>query len=105
MGMPPVAVNGVHHSAIAAGATARKMADFCGFYLLRTLRSSAFLIDNGSRERNALAAFGLHPHRTIGLARRHRSRARGFAHFTFADRITHAYHHKNDYPSRPLRWS
>lgn len=43
------------------------MADFCGLAKLRTLRSSAFGVDNGSRKRDALAAFWLATECTIGL--------------------------------------
>jgi hypothetical protein len=47
----------------------RKVADFCGFYKLRLLRSSTLFVDNRSRERGALPALGLATERAIRLAR------------------------------------
>ena len=49
------------------------MADFCGLAKMRTLRSSAFGVDNGSRKRDALAAFRLATERAIGLTRADRA--------------------------------
>jgi hypothetical protein len=45
-----------------------KMADFCGFYAVRMLRSSAFGCDDLACEWHALSAFGLAAERAIGLA-------------------------------------
>jgi hypothetical protein len=72
----------------------RKLADFRAFQPLRTSRSRAFLIDNGSRERHALAALGLAAERPIGLAGRRRSGARRFANLSFANGIADAYDHE-----------
>ncbi len=44
------------------------MAENCGLLQMRTLRSRALVLDNGSRERHALAAFRLASKLTIGLA-------------------------------------
>jgi hypothetical protein len=71
------------------------MADFCGFQLLRLLRSSTFLSDNGTRERDALAAFGLETERAIGLAGADRASTRGAAHFAFLDCIANADDHRD----------
>jgi hypothetical protein len=69
------------------------MAEFCGFLGLRTLRSSTFRIDNGSRERDALATFGLTAKGAIGLAGAGRTLPRRFAHVTFPNCITNADNH------------
>lgn len=69
------------------------MAEFCGFLGLRTLRSSTFRIDNGSRKRDALAAFRLATQCTIGLAGAGRTLPRRFAHVTFPNCITNADDH------------
>lgn len=69
------------------------MADFRGFQAVRTLRSRTFLVDNGSRERNALAAFRLASKRSIRLARGHAAIARRFADLSFADGIANADDH------------
>jgi hypothetical protein len=53
----------------------------------------ALRIDNLARERNALAAFGLEPERTIGLAGADCAIARGGAHVTFPDSIANADDH------------
>ncbi len=77
-----------------------KMADFRGFAAVRTLRSRAFGIDNGSRERDALTAFRLTAKRPICLAGAVRATARGLPHIAFPNGITDAYDHVR--PS--LRW-
>ena len=64
------------------------MAEICGFLALRTLRSRTFLIDNGSRERDALAAFRLAAERPIRLAGAFRPAARCLAHILLTNRIT-----------------
>lgn len=69
------------------------MAVFCGLGKLRTLRSSAFGVDNGSRKRNALAAFRLTTERTIGLARADRSVTRRGADIFFPNGIANADDH------------
>lgn len=61
---------------------------------MRTLRSRTLLIDNGSRELDALAAFGLAAERAICLARGHAAAARGFADLTFPDGIANADDHE-----------
>ena len=60
---------------------------------MRTLRSITLRIDNGSRERNALAAFRLASEAAIGLARAGRAIARGFTDLSFSNRITDANDH------------
>ena len=75
------------------------MADSCGFQCLRTLRSSTLGIDNGSRERHALAAFRLTAEAAIGLARARRTIARGFTYLSFPNGITNA----NDHVAFPPR--
>lgn len=72
----------------------QKMADFCGFLEVRTLRSSAFGVDNGSRERHALAAFRLTPERAIGLARADRAVTRRSADILFTNGVTDADDHQ-----------
>jgi hypothetical protein len=64
------------------------MAEICGFLRLRTLRSRTFLVDNGSRERHALAAFRLPAERPIGLAGTFCAAARCLAHILLTNRIT-----------------
>jgi hypothetical protein len=59
------------------------MADFCGFWLLRLLRSSTFLGDDLTGERHALSALRLASERPIGLAGAGRPATRGFAHIPF----------------------
>jgi hypothetical protein len=70
------------------------MAENCGFPQLRMSGSSAFGVDNGSRERHALAAFRLTAERRIGLARASRTAARGFADFTLTQGIADADDHR-----------
>jgi len=59
------------------------MADFCGFQVLRLLRSSTFLGDDLACEWHALSALGLASKRTIGLAGAGRAMTRGFAYIPF----------------------
>jgi hypothetical protein len=70
------------------------MADFCGFYRVRMLRSSALVIDNGSRKRDALAALRALAASLISLARAHRAGARGLTHVPLPYRIAHAHNHE-----------
>jgi hypothetical protein len=70
------------------------MAEIRGFSQLRMSGSSAFGVDNGSRERHALAAFRLAPERAIGLTGTHRPAARGFADFTLTQGIADADDHR-----------
>jgi len=60
---------------------------------LRTLRSRALVIDNGSRERDALAAFRLTPQRAICLTSAVRAATCGLTHVPFPNGIAHAYDH------------
>ena len=69
------------------------MAVFCGFAQMRTLRSSAFCVDNGSRERDALSALRLATERTIGLAGADRAVTRRSADILFANGVTDADDH------------
>lgn len=64
------------------------MAEICGFCSLRTLRSRALFVDNGSRERHALAAFRLATERSIGLAGTFCAAARSLAYVLLTNRIT-----------------
>ena len=70
------------------------MADFCGFTQLRTLRSSAFCVDNGSRKRDALTALCLTPERAIGLTCADRAVPRRGADILFTNGITDADDHQ-----------
>ena len=60
---------------------------------MRTLRSSTFRIDNGSRERDALTTFRLPSEAAIGLARAGRTVAGRLANLRFLNRITDANDH------------
>ena len=71
------------------------MAEICGFQGLRTLRNRTFFIDNGARERHALATFRLAAKRTIGLAGAPRAPARCLAHVTFPNGIADADNHES----------
>jgi hypothetical protein len=64
------------------------MAEICGFLGLRTLRSRTLFIDNGSRERHALAAFRLAAERPIRLAGTFCAAARCLAYVLLTNRIT-----------------
>ena len=64
------------------------MAEIRGFKAVRTLRSRTFLVDNGSRERHALAAFRLAAERAIGLAGAFCAAACRLAYILFPNRIT-----------------
>ena len=77
------------------------MAVFRGFQELRTLRSRAFFVDNGSRERDALAAFRLTAERAIGLAGGSRSGTRGIANLAFADMVADADDHSGSLSLEP----
>ena len=70
------------------------MADFCGFLKVRTLRSSAFGVDNGSRKRHALAAFWLATERAIGLTRADRAVTGRSADILFTNGIADADDHQ-----------
>lgn len=70
------------------------MADFWGFWLLRTLRSSTFLGDDLTCERHALPALGLASERPICLAGTGSAFARGLAHVTFPKSIANANDHQ-----------
>jgi hypothetical protein len=70
-----------------------KMADFRRFRQLRTLRSRAFRIDNGSRERHALPAFRLASQGPVRLAGAAGTAPCGRADIAFFDGITDAYDH------------
>jgi len=70
------------------------MADFCGFYVLRLLRSSTFLGDDFPCEWHALSALGLASERTIGLAGAGCPATRGFAHILFPKSIANANDHR-----------
>jgi hypothetical protein len=69
------------------------MADFCGLAQVRTLRSSAFGVDNGSRKRDTLTALRLTTERAIGLTRADRSVTRRSADVFFPNGIADADDH------------
>ena len=56
--------------------------------------SSAFGIDNGSRERHALTAFGLAPKRAVSLTGATRAATGHFPHLPFANCIADADDHR-----------
>ena len=70
------------------------MAEICGFFALRMLRSRTLFIDNGSRERDALATFGLSSERAIRLAGTDGATARRFADLALTNGIADAYDHR-----------
>jgi hypothetical protein len=70
------------------------MADFCGFYVLRLLRSSTFFGDDLPCEWHALSALRLATERPIGLAGAGRPTTRGFAHIPFPKSIANANDHR-----------
>ncbi len=59
------------------------MAENCGLLQLRTLRSRALVLDNGSRERYALAAFRLASQLPICLTGSVRPAPRGLSYVPF----------------------
>jgi hypothetical protein len=79
--------------ALPTGCDSRKMAENCGSLQVRTLRSRAFGIDNGSRERDALAAFRLTSKCPIGLTGAARPTARRLTHVVFPNGIADAHDH------------
>ena len=72
-----------------------KMAEICRFQALRTLRNRTLFINDGARERHALAAFRLAAKRSIGLASAPRATARGFPYVTFPNGIADADNHES----------
>jgi len=75
------------------------MAEIRGSWRLRTLRNRTLFIDDGARERNALAAFRLAAKRTIGLASAPRATARGLAYVSFPNGIADADNHESSLAS------
>jgi hypothetical protein len=57
-------------------------------------RSRTFLIDDGARERHALAAFRLHAERAIGLAGAYRAATRSRPNISLSNGIAHAHYHE-----------
>src|ERR1051325_2130970 len=70
-----------------------KPAEILAFLRVRTLRSCAFLIDNGSLKRYALAALGALPERSVRLASGRRTAACSIADLALTDVIAHADDH------------